>query len=106
MMYERANEMEQKSEIALKIAEATTTAKGGFFSTIIGIVMLFFSNLTVAEIVGLVMAAVGIVVQVLNQWRAWRMSQIEERTERAKARYYESKIKRETEGADSMWSEL
>jgi hypothetical protein len=41
--------MEQKSEIALKIAEATATAKGGFFSTIIGSAMLFFSNLTVAE---------------------------------------------------------
>ena len=98
--------MEQKSEIALKIAEATATAKGGFFSTIIGSGMLFFSNLTVAETVGLLMAAVGIVVQVLNQWRAWRMSEIEQRTEKAKARYYESKIKREVEGAESMWSEL
>lgn len=99
--------MEQRSEIGLKIAEATATAKGGFFSTIIGSAMLFFSNLTVAETVGLLMAAVGIVVQVLNQWRAWRMSQIEERTEIAKARYYESKIKRDMEGAESMWgSEL
>ena len=41
--------MEQKSESGLKIAEATATAKGGFFSTIIGSAMLFFSNLTVAE---------------------------------------------------------
>lgn len=99
--------MEQKSEIGIKIAEATATAKGGFFSTIIGSGMLFFSNLTIAETIGLVMAAVGIVVQVLNQWRAWRMSKIEERTEIAKARYYESKTKKEMEGAESMWgSEL
>lgn len=42
--------MEQKSEIGLKIAEATATAKGGFFSTIIGSGMLFFSNLTIASL--------------------------------------------------------
>ena len=93
------------TDITHQIAHTAINAKLGFAGSMLGSFMTFFGSLSAVEWTGVAVGICSIVFQIINSRRNAKLVAKQERQALATARYYESRTKRTTEGADSMWGD-
>ncbi len=91
------------TDLSQQVAESATMVKLGTAGSLAGAFFAFISQFTVGEVTGVVVAVFSILFQFAAFLRNRRLTKAQERSETAKAIFYERELSSRHEGADSMW---
>lgn len=95
--------MIQPTELSQQVADSAAMVKLGTFGSLLGAIIAYGSQFTVGEMTGVIVAVFSVLFQLAAFLRNRRLTRAQERSETAKAIFYERKLSSLHEGADSMW---